>query len=342
MPSVAAAAAVSSRRWAASRSDGRVPSGASPSSPPVATTSTTRCPAAVRRAIVPPVKMASSSGWAWTNTIVSGGLTGPSLAARHGEAGEGGRPALACRHHAGAAAAVQGLARGRATVISTAVGAAATTTSDVQRHRAAEGGLERVGRFDHELVGEVGQGPGDGELLADDRHGGIGRVAAGAPPAREAAVAHADAGDGLAVVAVLAEGQVDPQRGLFDRRRVVPTLDAHVGAGGEDRLVVAPLPAHPQAVTTRPAQDLEHLAPPSRLTHPGAQDDDVVTDVCLHGHLLDGGGVLLRPRVGPRAGPGKGQPVHRRGPPPGAGTTPPPPAPARPARRPPRPPPGGA
>ena len=56
---VAQAATVSAARCSASVAG---PSWAAPASPPVAMTTTTRSPAAVSRAIVPPVKMASSSG----------------------------------------------------------------------------------------------------------------------------------------------------------------------------------------------------------------------------------------------------------------------------------------
>ena len=54
-----------------SRPGPRTPSGTSPSSPRVAVTSTTRWPSAAIRAIVPPVWIASSSGWAWKNTAVA-------------------------------------------------------------------------------------------------------------------------------------------------------------------------------------------------------------------------------------------------------------------------------
>ena len=53
-----------------------MPSGTSPSSPLVAVTSTTRCPWAASRAMVPAVAMASSSGWAWKNTAVAIGREG--------------------------------------------------------------------------------------------------------------------------------------------------------------------------------------------------------------------------------------------------------------------------
>ena len=45
---------------------------ASPAAPSVARTRTTRCPSAAARAIVPAVRRASSSGWAWKATSVCG------------------------------------------------------------------------------------------------------------------------------------------------------------------------------------------------------------------------------------------------------------------------------
>ena len=62
---------------------------ASPASPRVATTSTTRCPSAAARARVPAVSSASSSGWAWKETRCSGrspltGGTGVCRGRRHG------------------------------------------------------------------------------------------------------------------------------------------------------------------------------------------------------------------------------------------------------------------
>ena len=55
-----------------------------PSSPAVASTSTTRHPASAARRMEPPVKMASSSGWGWTKTAVGMGTN------RAGGAGIGG------------------------------------------------------------------------------------------------------------------------------------------------------------------------------------------------------------------------------------------------------------
>ena len=50
-----------------------------PTSPAVATTSTTRCPCAASWAIVPEVSSASSSGWAWKKTTVCGFVAGAAL-----------------------------------------------------------------------------------------------------------------------------------------------------------------------------------------------------------------------------------------------------------------------
>ncbi len=55
-----------------SRPTARIVGSCSPSSPRVATTSTTRCPSALARAIVPAVAIDSSSGCAWKVTSVSG------------------------------------------------------------------------------------------------------------------------------------------------------------------------------------------------------------------------------------------------------------------------------
>lgn len=65
----AAAWVSASRRSAIDSPAGRGNRGV-PSSPFVAVTSTTRHPAAASRAIVPPVKIASSSGWACRKTMV--------------------------------------------------------------------------------------------------------------------------------------------------------------------------------------------------------------------------------------------------------------------------------
>ncbi len=62
---------VSVTRRSASVSPGFRSSGTSPSSPPVAMTSTTRWPLADARAIVPPVVIDSSSGCAWKQTRVA-------------------------------------------------------------------------------------------------------------------------------------------------------------------------------------------------------------------------------------------------------------------------------
>jgi hypothetical protein len=69
-PRSAQASAVSVRRCTA-RSVVGEPSARRPSSPEVATTATVRNPPSARRAMVPPVKMASSSGWAWKKTTHS-------------------------------------------------------------------------------------------------------------------------------------------------------------------------------------------------------------------------------------------------------------------------------
>src|SRR6187551_1391287 len=78
-PSASTEQASSSARIWASR--GRASSGSSvgswisPSAPSVQVTRSTRMPSATRRAIVPPVPIDSSSGWAWTNiTPPSGGI----------------------------------------------------------------------------------------------------------------------------------------------------------------------------------------------------------------------------------------------------------------------------
>ena len=50
-------------------SPSRVSSGSLPERPSVAVTTTTRCPWAAAEASVPPVRMTSSSGWAWKATM---------------------------------------------------------------------------------------------------------------------------------------------------------------------------------------------------------------------------------------------------------------------------------
>ena len=84
-PSASAAAPQLARRRRAELGPVPRPSAASPASPPVATTSTTRCPSAAARASVPPVSNASSSGCAWNDTSVYGTAThlpgpGPTVA----------------------------------------------------------------------------------------------------------------------------------------------------------------------------------------------------------------------------------------------------------------------
>src|SRR5687767_4522837 len=78
---MAAASASSRCRRSPSVSPGaRKPSATSPHSPAVAVTSTTRCPAAAARAMVPPQAIASSSGWAWNVTRVAKDLDSTSAA----------------------------------------------------------------------------------------------------------------------------------------------------------------------------------------------------------------------------------------------------------------------
>src|SRR6476661_1038372 len=66
-------ASASTRRRCTTVSPSARSAGASPWSPLVATTRTTRCPSDTARAIEPDVWDASSSGWAWTNTTVAMG-----------------------------------------------------------------------------------------------------------------------------------------------------------------------------------------------------------------------------------------------------------------------------
>src|SRR5262245_59670831 len=72
VPMAEAERCASTTRRSVSDSPGaRMPSGYSPSSPPVAYTTTTRCPSSTARASVPDVMMHSSSGWAWKATMVA-------------------------------------------------------------------------------------------------------------------------------------------------------------------------------------------------------------------------------------------------------------------------------
>src|SRR5437870_13248222 len=163
-PRILAASSSSCTRRCHSASPGSSTSSAnSPCSPLVALTSTTRWPAAAAVASVPPVAMASSSGWAWKLTRVAmGSGDGPGL--------------TELRHLLGREAPVQQRLVG---VLAHVGGRAVDRTGSP----AEAGGGRRLGDASHLHEGLAVNGVRVLWGLARGQHGGVAGVGALHPPA---------------------------------------------------------------------------------------------------------------------------------------------------------------